>query len=155
MPGPRPTGRWTRARSTAARRSCWTSSFGPWGRAAAWPGLRSTTLELFLAIAGFEAARLSIRPFNEYLFAHLGSYFRSSEKERVTGTGFYVLGIGLSLALFRTDIASAAVCFLAVGDVAATTIVATSTGASRGEATARAGEPIPAGVRTTPFPVRS
>ena len=77
---------------------------------------------LILCVAGFEVARLSSRSFNEYLFAHFGSFFRNSEKKKFTGTGFYVLGIGLTLSLFRTDIASAAICFLAFGDVAATTV---------------------------------
>jgi acyl phosphate:glycerol-3-phosphate acyltransferase len=77
---------------------------------------------LFIAVAAFEVARLLIKPLNEYLFAHFASFFRNSEKERVTGTGFYVLGIGLTLFLFRTDIAAAAISFLAVGDVAATTV---------------------------------
>ena len=40
----------------------------------------------------------------------------------MTGTVPYVLGIGLTLLFYRADIATAAICFLAFGDVAATAV---------------------------------
>ena len=40
----------------------------------------------------------------------------------MTGTVPYLLGVGLSLLFYRVEIATAAICFLAFGDVAATTV---------------------------------
>lgn len=87
---------------------------------------RERALWIYIVLAGgvliVEVARLRVPSFNRYFFAQWGSFVRESERERMTGTMPYVLGIGLSLLLYRTDIATAAICFLAVGDVAATTV---------------------------------
>lgn len=77
---------------------------------------------LFLAVLAAEAARLSVPAINQFVLARFGSFIRRKEANRLTGTAPYVLGIGLTLYLYPSDIAAAAVCFLAFGDVAATTI---------------------------------
>jgi dolichol kinase len=77
---------------------------------------------LFIAVLILDVARLKLPLFNEFVYARFGSVIRKNEKEKLTGTAPYVLGIGLSLYAFSTDVASAAICFLAFGDVAATTV---------------------------------
>jgi glycerol-3-phosphate acyltransferase PlsY len=69
-----------------------------------------------------EIIRLRVPAFNDLVFRHFGSFIRKTERNAMTGTIPYVLGIGISLLLFSTEIATAAVCFLACGDVAAATI---------------------------------
>ncbi len=69
-----------------------------------------------------DTARLMIPAANRFVYSHFGSFIRKNEENKLTGTAPYVLGIGLSLYLFRTDIATAAICFLALGDVAATSV---------------------------------
>lgn len=77
---------------------------------------------LFLAAVSLDAARLMIPAFNRFMFSRFRSFIRESEEHSLTGTPAYVLGIGLSLYLYAFETAAAAVCFLAFGDVAATTI---------------------------------
>ena len=77
---------------------------------------------LFIAVLILDVARLKLPLFNEFVYARFGTVIRKNEKEKLTGTAPYVLGIGLSLYAFSTDVASAAICFLAFGDVAATTV---------------------------------
>lgn len=77
---------------------------------------------LFAVVLGLDLMRLRIPSINRFIFSKFGSFIRPSEEHKLTGTAPYILGIGSSLYLYRTDIATAAVCFLAFGDVAATTI---------------------------------
>lgn len=77
---------------------------------------------LFTTVLIIDTARLKIPAFNRFVFARFGSFVRPTEANKLTGTSPYILGIGLTLYFYRSDIATAAVCFLAVGDVAATTI---------------------------------
>ncbi len=77
---------------------------------------------LFLAVLAVEAARLTNPALNQFILTRFGSFIRTSEANRLTGTAPYIFGIGLTLALYHRDIATAAICFLAFGDVAATTI---------------------------------
>ncbi len=77
---------------------------------------------LFLVVIGLDILRLKIPAINRFIFAKFGSFIRRNEERKITGTAWYVLGIGLSLLLYRTDIAAAAICFLIFGDVAATAI---------------------------------
>jgi len=77
---------------------------------------------LFLVALTVDVARLRVPAFNQFVFTRFGSFIRESEKNKLTGTPPYVLGIGLSLFLYPSGIATAAICFLALGDVAATTI---------------------------------
>jgi dolichol kinase len=87
---------------------------------------RKTALGLYGALAvlflAFEVARLTIPALNRFLYSQFESFIRENEEHRLTGTVPYILGVGLSLWAFSTPAASAAVCFLAFGDVAATTV---------------------------------
>ncbi len=76
----------------------------------------------FLLVLTLDLIRLNVPSMNRIILTKFSSFIRSNEEHRLTGTAPYVLGIGLSLYLYRVDIAAAAVCFLAFGDVAATTI---------------------------------
>jgi dolichol kinase len=77
---------------------------------------------LFIFVLLLDSARLMIPAWNHFVFSRFGSFIRRSEEQRLTGTPPYVLGIGLSLFLYPTEIATYAICFLAIGDVAATAI---------------------------------
>ena len=87
---------------------------------------RNTVFSIYLTLIGaallFEICRLKIPTVNKFIYTHFGSVIRTSEKQQLTGIVPYLLGIGLSLYTYATPVASAAVCFLAFGDVAATTI---------------------------------
>lgn len=69
-----------------------------------------------------DVTRLKVQAFNRFVFSHFGSFIRKNEENKLTGTAPYVIGIGLSLMFYQSEIATAAVCFLAFGDVAATTV---------------------------------
>jgi acyl phosphate:glycerol-3-phosphate acyltransferase len=75
-----------------------------------------------VVVLAIEITRLRIPAFNQFLFDRFGNFIRKNESNKFTGTVPYVLGIGLSLLFYRTDIATAAICFLAFGDVAATAV---------------------------------
>jgi len=77
---------------------------------------------LFLLVLTVDLIRLRVPSFNDFVMTRFSSFIRASEARKLTGTPPYVLGIGLSLLLYRTDIAAAAVCFLVFGDVAATAV---------------------------------
>jgi glycerol-3-phosphate acyltransferase PlsY len=77
---------------------------------------------LFLLVLLIDGARLVVPAWNRFVFTRFGSFIRKNEEHRLTGTAPYVLGIGLSLYAYSASIATAAVCFLAFGDVAATAI---------------------------------
>ncbi len=76
----------------------------------------------FLLVLTLDLIRLNVPSINRFVLTKFSSFIRANEEHRLTGTAPYVLGIGLSLYLYRMDIAAAAICFLAFGDVAATTI---------------------------------
>lgn len=77
---------------------------------------------IFLVVLLAEIVRLTIPAVNRVLVDRFQSFIRHNETNRITGTAPYVLGIGLTILLFRLDIATAAICFLIFGDVSATTI---------------------------------
>jgi acyl phosphate:glycerol-3-phosphate acyltransferase len=77
---------------------------------------------LVLIVLAVDITRLRMPAFNRFIQTHFRSFIRNNEANKITGTAPYVLGIGLTLLLYRTDIAVAAICFLAFGDVAATTV---------------------------------
>jgi dolichol kinase len=77
---------------------------------------------LFCLVLVLDIARLKILPVNRFIYTHFSSFIRKNEENKLTGTAPYVLGIASSFYLFPTGIATAAVCFLACGDVAATSI---------------------------------
>ncbi len=77
---------------------------------------------LFVLVLAADVLRLKLPAINRFIFSKFRTFIRDNEENKLTGTPAYVLGIGLSLYLFRPAIATAAICFLAFGDVAATTI---------------------------------
>jgi len=77
---------------------------------------------LILMVLAVDITRLKVRAFNRFVYDHFGSFIRQNEANKLTGTAPYFLGIGLTLLFYRTDIATAAICFLAFGDVAATAV---------------------------------
>lgn len=77
---------------------------------------------LFITILVLDGARLMVPAWNAFLFNRFGSFIRRNEEHKLTGTAPYVLGVGLTLYLYSPEIATAAICFLAFGDVFATTI---------------------------------
>ncbi len=77
---------------------------------------------LFVIVLALDLLRLNIPAINRFIFGTFGSFIRKNEEHKLTGTAPYVLGIGLTLYLYRSNVAAAAICFLAFGDVAATTV---------------------------------
>jgi len=77
---------------------------------------------LIAVVLAVDITRLRVPVFNQFIQTRFSSFIRKNEANKLTGTAPYVLGIGLSLLLYRTDIATAAICFLAFGDVAATAV---------------------------------
>ena len=77
---------------------------------------------LFIVVLVLDVARLKLPSINRFVYSRFGSFIRNNEKQKLTGTAPYILGIGFSLYAFSTDVATAAICFLAFGDVAATAI---------------------------------
>lgn len=77
---------------------------------------------LFIIVLAIDGARLLVPAWNRFFVTRFGSLIRSNEEHKLTGTASYVLGVGLSLYGYSPEVATAAICFLAVGDVAATTV---------------------------------
>lgn len=77
---------------------------------------------LFVIVLALDLMRLKIPAVNRFIFTKFRSFIRTNEEHKLTGTAPYILGIGSTLYLYRTDLATLAICFLAFGDVAATTI---------------------------------
>ena len=77
---------------------------------------------LFLLVLTIDVARLLIPALNRFVFTRFRSFIRPNEEHKLTGTAPYVLGIGFSLYAYAQPVATAAICFLAFGDVAATAI---------------------------------
>jgi glycerol-3-phosphate acyltransferase PlsY len=77
---------------------------------------------LIAVVLAVDMIRLRIPAFNQFIQTRFSGFIRKNEANKLTGTAPYVLGIGLTLLLYRTEIATAAICFLAFGDVAATAV---------------------------------
>lgn len=77
---------------------------------------------LFFTVLALDVLRLVNPAVNRFVFTRFSSFIRTNEEHKLTGTAPYVLGIGLSLFFYSQEVASAAICFLAFGDVTATTI---------------------------------
>ena len=75
-----------------------------------------------VVVLAVDITRLRVPAFNQFIQTRFSSFIRKNEANKLTGTAPYVLGIGLTLLLYRTDIATAAICFLAFGDVSATAV---------------------------------
>jgi dolichol kinase len=76
----------------------------------------------FLIVLGIDILRLRVPAVNRFIITKFSSFIRKNEEHKLTGTAPYILGIGISLYAYSTAIATAAVCFLAFGDVASTAI---------------------------------
>lgn len=77
---------------------------------------------IILAVLALDIARLSVVGFNHFMQRRFCSFIRANEENKLTGTSSYVLGVGLTFFFYRADIATAAILFLACGDVTATMI---------------------------------
>ncbi|MEN6359867.1 MAG: hypothetical protein ABFD59_07415 [Smithella sp.] len=75
-----------------------------------------------MAVFVFEITRLRVVGFNQFIQKRFGGFIRTNEGNKLTGMLPYVLGVGLTFLFYRTDIATAAILFLACGDVTATMI---------------------------------
>lgn len=79
-------------------------------------------LSLFFLAVFIEVIRLLLPDANRLFCGYFGSMLRENEKNRPTGTVYYLGGILLSFLLFEGDIALFALTILAVGDTAASII---------------------------------
>jgi len=77
---------------------------------------------LFAIVLVLDIVRLKLPQVNRFIHDKFRSFIRLNEKRKITGTVSYILGIGLTFYFYREDIATLAICFLAFGDVAATTV---------------------------------
>ena len=77
---------------------------------------------IFLSVLAIDITRLRNDAFNRFVQTRFSSFIRKNEANTLTGTAPYVLGIGLTLYLYQTGIATAAILFLACGDVMATAV---------------------------------
>ena len=76
----------------------------------------------FLVVLGIDLLRLRVNAVNRFVMRNFSSFIRKNEEHKLTGTAPYIFGIGFSLFAYSPEIATAAICYLAFGDVAATTI---------------------------------
>ena len=76
---------------------------------------------LLAIVTAIDIARLAIKPVNAFVYSHLASFIRESERNTLTGSPWYILGTLCAAALFDLPVAIVAVAFLACGDVSATT----------------------------------
>jgi len=77
---------------------------------------------LALSVLALELARLSFPSWNRILYARFSTFIRNNEERKLTGIVPYVSGVGLSFAFYAPPVATAAICFLATGDVTATLV---------------------------------
>jgi dolichol kinase len=87
---------------------------------------REPGLWMLLGVTLFATAldliRLKNQAFNRFIFKYFPKFIRDSEKNVLTGTPWYMMGILAAAALYSTPVAVYSVVFLACGDVAATTV---------------------------------
>lgn len=89
--------------------------------------LRVPTLPIALALLSVGVLMLSIDIARLYVFPSLnapfiracGSLLREQEYSSIQGTVWYMIGCSLTVLLFDRDLATVAICFLSVGDPAA------------------------------------
>ena len=77
---------------------------------------------LLAAALIFDLARFALPTFNVGAMANLRGFLRPGEERRLNGSPAYIAGVALTLLLFPEPAAVAAVLFLVVGDVSATTV---------------------------------
>ena len=79
-------------------------------------------LAIFLVVTAADFIRLRNPAINEFFFRYFKQFIRDNERDTLTGTPWYVLGILLVLLLYHLPAAVYGVLFLSVGDVAATSV---------------------------------
>jgi len=77
---------------------------------------------IVLVVLAIDITRLKVVAFKRFIQKWFSSFIRENEANKLTGAVPYVLGIGLTLFSYQTGIATAAILFLACGDVMATTV---------------------------------
>ena len=77
---------------------------------------------IFLFATALDFARLKSGRLNEFFFRHFSKFLRDSEKHKLSGSPWYILGVLCAATLYPLPVAVYAVMFLACGDVAATTV---------------------------------
>jgi diacylglycerol kinase (CTP) len=76
------------------------------------------TFALTMAVIGFSVdfLRLNNESFNKVMIKFMGPLMRKSEMDGFSGLPFYALGCGLSIYLFKTDIALLSIMYLVFAD---------------------------------------
>ncbi len=77
---------------------------------------------LLAAVLLFDVARFLVPRFNAWAMTNLGGFLRPGEERKLNGTPPYICGVALTLLLFPEPAAVAAILFLVIGDVSATTV---------------------------------
>jgi len=77
---------------------------------------------IILAVLAIDITRLRIAALNRFMQERFSSFIRENEANKLTGAAPYALGVDLSFFLYQAEHATAAILFLACGDVMATTI---------------------------------
>ena len=85
------------------------------------PGL-AMLIGMFLSVTALDLVRLRTPALNDFIYRYFSKFIRDSEREKLTGTPWYLLGILTAAALYDAPVAVYAVAFLACGDVAATAV---------------------------------
>ena len=69
-----------------------------------------------------EFLRLTNQKVQRYFLTHFSPLLRTHEKQKITGTGYYLLSALLSISLFKKELAIACLSFLVLGDMFAAII---------------------------------
>ncbi len=77
---------------------------------------------ILIAVLLFDLVRFLAPRFNAWAMANLRGFLRPGEERTLNGTPPYICGVALTLLFFPEPAAVAAVLFLVVGDVSATTV---------------------------------
>ena len=79
-------------------------------------------LSLTAILFSLELLRLTNKRARRYFLTHFSSLLRTHEKQKITGTGYYLLSALLSVSFFEKKLAIACLSFLVLGDMFATII---------------------------------
>lgn len=77
---------------------------------------------LTLAATAVDASRFVFPKFNYFIFRHFRAFIRESERNTITGTPPYLMGMLGAFFLFSLPVAVCSIIFLACGDVSATIV---------------------------------
>jgi dolichol kinase len=79
-------------------------------------------LSLTAIYFSLELLRLTNKKAQRYFLTHFSPFLRAHEKQKITGTGYYLLSALLSVSFFEKDLAIACLSFLILGDMFAAII---------------------------------